>query len=94
MKATHVPTGDTIIHPIGWPWPVDRRESTVQEPCTGEAGHWACVTHKEVFQNNLEADAHQSDAREHAVVWLCPTHGPEGPDVVPAGKPVNAGEQQ
>lgn len=92
MKGTQVAAGTTITTPIGWPWPVDRRESVVAPACAGKAGLWACITHKEVFANNFEADVHEHDDRRHAVVWLCPEHGPEGP--VPAGQPVNAGEPQ
>ena len=83
-RVTAAAVGSTITIPSGWP--VADREWRVEPACDKkDAGQWACVTHKEVFRNNLSASIHEDDNRRHVVVWLCWEHGPEGSAPVSAG---------
>lgn len=77
MKGTPVIEREIITIPAGWP--VADRRFTVLPRCDLGAGTWGCITHKELFRNNLEASSHEDDDAEHGVVWLCDEHGPEVP---------------
>jgi hypothetical protein len=52
---------------------------TVGPKCESQLpGAWVCVTHAEVFRNQLAKDGH-IDAGEHVLAWVCGEHGPEVP---------------
>jgi hypothetical protein len=51
---------------------------TVKSTCGSGGGRWACANHREMFQNNMEKDAHIYDG-VHVLVWICAEHGPEVP---------------
>ena len=77
-KAIPVTLGQKVVLPAGWP--VEDREYVVQSNCDlKNQGLWGCVTHREVFANNLQASIHEDDNRKHVVVWFCYEHGPEVP---------------
>lgn len=69
--------GEDIVFPSGWP--VRDRHHVVKPQCPGASGAWACVTHKLIHRNNLEASSHEGDGQLHLIVWLCDEHGPEVP---------------
>jgi hypothetical protein len=58
---------------------ISRMRYVVQASCGGSTGRWFCVTHQEAFRNNLEANGHTGDDREHVMAWLCPEHDVEVP---------------
>lgn len=53
-------------------------EYVVAPKCDGTEGRWLCVTHGEVFPNQLAKDSH-IDRGEHVLTWVCLEHGPEVP---------------
>jgi len=53
---------------------------TAKESCGSNGGRWACVTHNEVFTNQLMKDSHiGSNKKPCTLVWICPDHGVERP---------------
>lgn len=37
-------------------------------------GRWLCVTHPQIFDNQLQKDTHIHEG-EHELAWFCPVHG-------------------
>lgn len=58
-------------------WNAD--QITIAPSCGGKPGRWYCLTHDEVFPNNLTTDGHIESAGHHVMAWLCPDHGVETP---------------
>lgn len=61
-----------------------RREYRVGPKCETNSGQWICVTHGEVFDNQLQKDIHIGQyggyaGQAHVLAWWCHTHGPEVP---------------
>lgn len=52
---------------------------TAAEPCLANTGNWYCVTHQEMFANQINKDFHLSGKGRHVLAWFCHTHGLEAP---------------
>ncbi len=56
-----------------------KRLWVVKPKCTTNNGHWYCITHHEMFRNQMEKDGHISRGK-HVMVWWCREHDePEVP---------------
>lgn len=38
---------------------------------TSSAGSWYCLTHEQLFANQLVKDVHIDDDRSHVLAWIC-----------------------
>jgi hypothetical protein len=52
--------------------------------CGLDRGHWACLSHRRNFRTRRSLDRH-THLGQHRLVWLCWAHGPEQPNLEPAG---------
>jgi hypothetical protein len=51
--------------------------AVVSGPCDdSKSGRWYCVTHRQIFDNQMQKDSHIGRG-SHKMVWLCFHHGPE-----------------
>lgn len=64
-EVTVVKTGDIIKG--------DGIEYEVHDACSVDDGRWVCLTHGEVFINNLQLWNH-THSGEHKLVWFCYHH--------------------
>ena len=54
-------------------------DHTVKPACNEKHdGTWVCVTHDEIFDNQLQKDIHINTGT-HELVWFCRQHGAEVP---------------
>lgn len=76
--VTAVEVGETFTAETMRGGEKQRVSYTVAESCGANDGHWYCVTHDELFANQLAKDSHISRGT-HRLAWACWTHGPEKP---------------
>jgi hypothetical protein len=70
-KVEAVQQGEVVIVPT---------QCVIRRPCENKTnGHWCCVTHQLLFENNFGKDTHINDGKRHRLVWICHEHGPEQP---------------